>query len=271
VILAILLLSIVPRDDVARESVDLIELESVKITGRGCYQHPVPKHALAVRSQGMSEQQSSCNAPVEKSGTVEYRDIPGFPGYRVGSDGTVWTSKLTNHGVTDTWRLLKPKTSSQSEHVRVCLSRDGRNYLRFVHRLVLEAFVGPPPDGMTGRHFPDRNPTNNDIINLQWGTQKENCKDRDIHGTTCCGEIHPKAVLTEEIVLQIRHLAADGATYAELSERFGCQNGTLWAIRSGRTWKHVGGPITKSGSGNRKHRRKEPELIAQTNVVSFAP
>lgn len=23
--------------------------------------------------------------------TVEYRDIQGFPGYRVGSDGTVWT------------------------------------------------------------------------------------------------------------------------------------------------------------------------------------
>lgn len=37
----------------------------------------------------MAEQDSTC-ASTEKP-TVEYRDIEGFPGYRIGSDGTVWS------------------------------------------------------------------------------------------------------------------------------------------------------------------------------------
>lgn len=28
----------------------------------------------------------------DANSTVEYRDIKGFPGYRVGSDGSVWTT-----------------------------------------------------------------------------------------------------------------------------------------------------------------------------------
>jgi hypothetical protein len=61
--LALLLLSVLPQDITLRDQCD----ECVKITGRGCDQHPVPEHALAVRSQGMSEQQSSCALASEKS------------------------------------------------------------------------------------------------------------------------------------------------------------------------------------------------------------
>lgn len=52
-----------------------------------------------------------------------------------------------------------------------------------VHRLVLEAFVGPCPPGMECRHFPDRDPGNNRLDNLQWGTHQENEEDKETHGT----------------------------------------------------------------------------------------
>lgn len=42
-----------------------------------------------------------------------------------------------------------------------------------VHRLVCEAFHGPPPDGADTLHL-DENPANNRPENLKWGTRKEN-------------------------------------------------------------------------------------------------
>jgi len=52
-----------------------------------------------------------------------------------------------------------------------------------VHKLVLNAFVGPRPIGMVCRHFPDRDKSNNRLDNLQWGAFSQNQKDRIAHGT----------------------------------------------------------------------------------------
>ena len=51
-----------------------------------------------------------------------------------------------------------------------------------IHRLVLEAFVGPRPSGMECRHL-DGNPANNRLDNLAWGTKFENDMDMFRHGT----------------------------------------------------------------------------------------
>ena len=63
----------------------------------------------------------------------------------------------------------------------VVLSKKGRKKEERVHRLVLEAFVGPLPDGMVTRHL-DGNPLNNHISNLQYGSQSENGLDTVRHG-----------------------------------------------------------------------------------------
>lgn len=55
--------------------------------------------------------------------------------------------------------------------------------MRLVHHLVLEAFVGPRPDGAEARHFPDRDKTNNRVDNLHWGTAQDNSDDKKVHGT----------------------------------------------------------------------------------------
>ena len=70
--------------------------------------------------------------------------------------------------------------------------RQGRLFVNFsdgdkrqtctIHRLVLEAFVGPRPKGMECRHL-DGNPAHNYLDNLVWGTKFENETDRVRHGT----------------------------------------------------------------------------------------
>lgn len=68
--------------------------------------------------------------------------------------------------------------------------------LRYVHRLVLEAFVGPCPKGMQCRHL-NGIPTDNRLENLRWGTPSEDNYDRVRHGThqhtkrTHCRKGHP--------------------------------------------------------------------------------
>lgn len=66
---------------------------------------------------------------------------------------------------------------------------------RYVHRLVLEAFVGPCPPGMECRHL-NGDSGDNHLRNLQWGTPSENQFDKVRHGThhyakrTHCDEGH---------------------------------------------------------------------------------
>ena len=58
-------------------------------------------------------------------------------------------------------------------------ARDGYPVVHGIklHRLVLEAFVGPRPRGQMCCHADD-NPDNNRLDNLRWGTSRENQQDR---------------------------------------------------------------------------------------------
>lgn len=84
-------------------------------------------------------------------------------------------------------------------HRRVPLSREGATKDFYVHRLVLEVFVGPCPPGMEACHN-DGDPTNNHLGNLRWDTHFENVQDIARHGTnfqrqkTHCPRGHPLEV-----------------------------------------------------------------------------
>jgi hypothetical protein len=60
---------------------------------------------------------------------------------------------------------------------RVMLTRmDSSFATRYVHHLVLAAFVGPCPDGLIGLHWDD-DPYNNTLENLRYGTRSDNGTD----------------------------------------------------------------------------------------------
>jgi hypothetical protein len=107
---------------------------------------------------------------------------------------------------------MKPRVHPSRGHLYVDLYKgNGRGHKRFfVHRLVLEAFVGPCPPGMQCRHFPDSNPVNNWVNNLQWGTQSENEVDKKTHGTSNDGVRNGMSKHASANIKRIRRLYATG-------------------------------------------------------------
>lgn len=177
----------------------------------------------------------------ETNSTVEYRDIPGFPGYRVGSDGTVWSCRKMGKGNTDkvgtNWRLMKPGTLPKGYRL-VQLRKDSKYHHCYIHRLVLLAFIGPCPEGMEGCHE-DGNRDNNQLSNLRWDTHKNNQADRLRHGTDNRGEKHNLVKLTNTQVLQIRKSRKQFITYQEIADKYGVSRRLIGKIIKRQLWTHI--------------------------------
>lgn len=116
--------------------------------------------------------------------TMEHwKPVVGYEGaYEVSDTGVVrsldrttphaFIGEHTRHGKT-----ITPRPTTRG-HWAVRLFRGGRSKQYLVHRLVLEAFVGPcPPGCVLGLHRDD-NPLNNTPANLYWGTHADNARDR---------------------------------------------------------------------------------------------
>lgn len=104
---------------------------------------------------------------------VEYRPLRGSEFYRVGNDGSVWSCRIPRkrHGI-GPWAKLKPSADGCG-YRQVCVTLDGERKVFMLHRLVLEAFVGPCPEGMECLHA-DNNKDNCELSNLSWGTHAQN-------------------------------------------------------------------------------------------------
>lgn len=175
----------------------------------------------------------------EFDATVEYRDIPGFPGYMAGSDGSVW-SERRNKGLgygrgtvsvrTGVWRQLKPTRASGHWYDRptaiyyLAVTMDRKT--RLVHLLVLRTFKGPAAVGQVCRPL-NGNPYDNRLENLAWGTSTQNSHDRIRHGTMSYGEKNGNSRLTDAQVEQMRELIASGLSYVEVGRRFGVGRSTV--------------------------------------------
>lgn len=129
-------------------------------------------------------------------------------------------------------KVLKPNRSGP--YSKVVLSN---RHTRPVHVLVLQAFVGPRPDGLVSRHM-DGNTENNRLDNLCYGTQLENYDDRRRHGTTLIGEANPNAILTAQQVREIRALAGTD-THKNIGRRYGVVESTIDKVLSGANWAHL--------------------------------
>jgi len=178
--------------------------------------------------------------------SVEYRELGQHPGYRFGSDGSVWSRwrrKSLGYGrgaelvVCDQWRRLK--CGSDRDGYRVTHLRTDR--LLRVHALILDAFAGPRPAGKVCRHL-DGNRANNAIENLAWGTPQENNDDKVRHGTdkiTSKGELHGSAKLTIDDVIRIRERAERGESLVAISRDYPVHENTIGRIVARKRWAHV--------------------------------
>lgn len=163
--------------------------------------------------------------------TETWRDVLGFEGfYEVSDLGNVRSSRPG--------KLIVGKIKNNGyREVTFCIARVQTSHL--VHKLVLQAFVGPRPPGMHGRHG-DNVRNHNALSNLCWGTPKQNQADRIQHGTDLNGEAVATSKLTNEQVRQIkRRYSFRKVTHSMLADEFGVCKATIAGIIEGRNWKSV--------------------------------
>ena len=117
----------------------------------------------------------------------EWRDIEGFKGYQVSSEGQVrsfWRRKHRPTGYGCDWILgNKPVLMHASDdgngYLKVMLysREDGRRYCRKVHKLVADAFIpNADPSKNTVDHIKSgpEGKLDNSVSNLRWFTRREN-------------------------------------------------------------------------------------------------
>jgi hypothetical protein len=166
-----------------------------------------------------------------------WREITRYPGYEVSDLGRVrgWRSRGFGFGrLKDHPSILKSEIN-HAGYARVPLNRDGRQIKESVHRLVLDAFVGPCPSGHESAHA-NGDRSDNRLANLRWATHEENCKDKFAHGTQPVGELCRVAILTASDVRDIRK--ATGPSHV-IAAKYGVSSSAIRKILNGKNWNHV--------------------------------
>ena len=109
-----------------------------------------------------------------------------------------------------------------------------------VHVWAYEEAFGPVPDGLIVRHKCD-NPICGNPAHLEVGTHQDNMDDKVERGrqSHMCGEQAPTAILTAPQVLEIRKLRRQDARVVDIASQFGVSCGTVYAIISGKRWRHL--------------------------------
>ena len=121
------------------------------------------------------------------SGMEVWKPVPGYEGfYSVSNFGRVRSDKRTivdknGHGRKMPEVIMTPEKKT-SGHLVVCLCKNHERTKRYIHRIVLETFVGEAPAGTQACHWND-DPEDNRLENLRWGTPTENRLDSVRNGS----------------------------------------------------------------------------------------
>lgn len=166
-----------------------------------------------------------------------WKDVIGYSGlYQVSNMGRI-KSLLFNKE-----KFLKP-WKRKAGHFLVNLYINKKSKTFYLHKLIMEAFIGPCPDGLEVRHL-DGNGTNNILSNLKYGTRTENVRDAIKHGTfkgppKQLGSKNFRATVNEKQVIKVKKLLNNNFSVAQISKILNIKNYIISSIKKGDTWKHI--------------------------------
>ena len=99
-----------------------------------------------------------------------WKPVAGYEGrYEVSNFGRV---KSLNYMRTGKEKILRLQNGAHNYQI-VCLTKDGKERMHYIHRLVAEAFI-PNPENLPQINHIDENRFNNCVENLEWCTVKYN-------------------------------------------------------------------------------------------------
>jgi hypothetical protein len=187
----------------------------------------------------------------------EWRDVVGYEGfYMVSNRGAVKSCERTIQRL-NRWGQISPSTFKE-KHIKPRLHTGGYHYVslcvnskpvnHYIHRMVLQAFIGEPAEGQECRHLNGIH-TDNRLENLQWNTHSVNMDDQYTHGTRALGGKVAGSFLSESDVLAIREkYSLGGVTQDQLAAEYKTTQTNIGLIVRGKNWAHVGGEITKKAA-----------------------
>lgn len=129
--------------------------------------------------------------------------------------------------------ILKQKTT-QFGYKSVGLLKSGKRKWFFVHRLVIESYLGKRPSPSYQVNHKDGDKTNNHIKNLEWVTSSGNHLHAYRSGLRSMkGENHNNRKLDVEKVAQIR---ASKKRNCDLAREFNVSPSLIVMIKKGQVW-----------------------------------
>ena len=117
--------------------------------------------------------------------------------------------KNTQYYVTENGDIINKKGKTKSfiisnaGYKRVCLSINGKQTMKSIHRMVAETYLSNPMNKKMVNHK-DTNKLNNSVINLEWSNRQENEEHAKINKLKASKERHGMSKLTEDNVNWIR-------------------------------------------------------------------
>lgn len=162
-----------------------------------------------------------------------WKNVVGYEGlYKVSNQGRVKSiERLIVDSAGHQYTLpggIRALSKNRRGYYKVSLYRHNIERTREVHKLVIEAFKGPCPEGCEVRHK-DGCRTNNKPSNLAYGTPEQNQADRKRHGTYTCNDLHPTTKLSNIQFNNLRKQYLNGGmTMAALAKEWGVGPTTVW-------------------------------------------
>lgn len=150
----------------------------------------------------------------------DIRDVPGFSGYKVDTEGNIYGLKGAKLSVELNDRGYARIKSSHGKWL-------------IVHKAVLEAFVGPRKPNEVCRHL-NGNKLDNRLENLSWGTRRQNWQDYTAH----IGVDKPvfKPTFTDE---QVRYIRSCDVGAGKLARQYNTTPWTVSRCRKRMSYKHI--------------------------------
>lgn len=187
----------------------------------------------------------------------KWKRHPKYTNYSVSTYGNVF-SHYTN-------KFKKPSFNSNGYlRVSICFQKNQKTLkkLVFIHKLVLETFVGKRPTlNHICRHYPDQNKTNNKLDNISWSTKQQNNWDRIENNTYNC------ATLIPDMILEIKEQILQNISLEKLATKYNISMPVLSNIKNGNIWKNIGDDVSKNYYKLRRSKKLTPNDAAYIKLL----
>ena len=164
---------------------------------------------------------------------TEWKDIPGYPGYKASDDGQIASFKKYSSG------YIMAQHKSTNGYMRVNLQHGDKSTCAGVHRFVAMAFI-PNPDNLPEVNHKNGDKTDNRVENLEWVTSSQNHLHayRELGKQSAAKGKHfdRRAKLTPT---EVRLIRTSNLGLSELAEYFGINESSVYNVRKKRTYKYI--------------------------------